>query len=373
MIILAQFAQAGDKKESPEKSSEREKSIRKSKKKLSVASNQSFNLNNFQNQYIPGLSPPNMAYVQVSEGQEPLETYSANTPMTYDVGGMFGINLNDDGKLSNYSKSIYEGQENCINIRSSLTNFHDTASKPHKVDIIDWSESQIFQMVLEGDIELNKSQSNKFFTYEEIEYIVHMMKKRYRDFKSTSALMPFFKKGKNTLEMLMASLDIPHIYDKVDRNYAEITLENCFKVLIRCKMCFEARQQLSQILEDIAAHEILLCEVFDKIENHLESSTDEEEREELRRKGETLTFYAHRIVKNIRIFQRDHKVFGSTFVFNNRKIDSNIRREIGELRKLLQLYELYISETNPKEMVPKPDISKYRELPKKKRYAKYKS
>ena len=112
-------------------------------------------------------------------------------------------------------------------------------------------------------------------------------------------------------------------------------------------------------MEDIAAHEILLAEVFDKIENHLESSTDEEEREELRRKGETLTFYAQNIVRNIREFQRDHKMFGTNFVFANRKIDTNIRREIGELRKLLEIYELYISENNPKEMVERPDISKY--------------
>ena len=120
-------------------------------------------------------------------------------------------------------------------------------------------------------------------------------------------------------------------------------------------------------MEDIAAHEIMLKDVFDKIENHLESSTDEEEREELRRKGETVTFYAHRIVNNIRQFQKEHRVFGNTFVFGHRKIDNNIRREIGELRKLLELYELYIAENNPKEMVPRPDISKYHEIMRKKK------
>ena len=125
-------------------------------------------------------------------------------------------------------------------------------------------------------------------------------------------------------------------------------------------MCFEARIALEEILNDIAAHEILLSQVFEKIENHLESSTDEEEREELRRKGETLAFYAQNIIRNIRKFLEDHRMFGSSFVFANRKIDSNIRREICELRKLLELYELYISEKNPKEMVERPDIKEYR-------------
>ena len=42
-------------------------------------------------------------------------------------------------------------------------------------------------------------------------------------------------------------------------------------------------------------------DVFDKIENHLESSTDEEQRDELKRKGETLAFYAYNITANIRL------------------------------------------------------------------------
>ena len=51
-------------------------------------------------------------------------------------------------------------------------------------------------------------------------------------------------KGKNTLMLLMESLGIGSIYDRIDINYSEITLENWFKVLIRCKMWFEARNSL---------------------------------------------------------------------------------------------------------------------------------
>lgn len=215
---IEELAQAGDRDESPEKS-EGKKSIRRSKEKRSVISNQSYNFSQRPHIKGHGLSPPNIAYIQVSEGQEPLETYSANTPMTYDVGGgMFGMNLNDE--------SAIDPQEFGINIRSNITNFEDTAKKSHKVEIIDWADSQIFQMVLDGDIELNKEKNNMYFRFEEVDYIVHMMKKRYRDFKTASALMPFFRKGKNTLEMLMNSLEIGHVYAKVDFNYQEITLEN---------------------------------------------------------------------------------------------------------------------------------------------------
>lgn len=125
--------------------------------------------------------------------------------MTYETGGIFGMNLGD---------------------KSSMSYFTETAQKHHKVKVIDWAESHLFQMVLDGDIELNPQNSNKFFKPEEIDYIVHMMKKRYRDFKTTDMLTPFFKKGKSTLKLLMESLEIGDLYGKVDMNYGEITLEN---------------------------------------------------------------------------------------------------------------------------------------------------
>jgi hypothetical protein len=302
------------------------------------------------------ISPPNFGYLKVEKENENEQNIGVTTPMTSEIGGIFGMNMNDE--------SFNESNGFGINILGSKSQFTDYNAKSHKIPIIDWADSQIFQMVLNGNTELNKDSSNRFFKPDEIDYIVHMMKKRYKDFKTTDMLMPFFRKGKNTLQLLMDSLEIGQIYEKIDTNYQEITLENCFKILIRCKMCFEARNSLKIILTDIAAHEILLKDVFQKIENHLESSTDEEEREDLRRKGETITFYAKNIIRNIRKFQNDHKVFGNTFVFSNRKIDSNIRREIGELRKLLELYELYIPQNNPKEMVERPDISEYRYLKK---------
>lgn len=44
---------------------------------------------------------------------------------------------------------------------------------------------------------------------------------------------------------------------------------------------FQCYDLLQEILEDIATHEIYMQDVIQKIEKHLESSTDEEEREEL--------------------------------------------------------------------------------------------
>lgn len=48
-------------------------------------------------------------------------------------------------------------------------------------------------MVLNGDTELNKNMEKKYFLRDELDYIIEMMQKRYKDFKSNDLLKPFFK------------------------------------------------------------------------------------------------------------------------------------------------------------------------------------
>jgi len=171
--------------------------------------NHSFKMNEFLNEENNNTSPPDNSYIQVDDGQDPPEIFDINTPMENENPAIFNIN-----------------------IKSSMSNFTEIAQKFNKVKVIDWEESRIFQMVLNGNIEL-KTEKATIFNLDEIDYIVHMMKKRYRDFKTTDLLNPFFRKGKNTLQLLMHSLEIGQLYEKIDMNYNHITLENCFKILIR--------------------------------------------------------------------------------------------------------------------------------------------
>lgn len=83
-------------------------------------------------------------------------------------------------------------------------------------------------------------------------------------------------------------------------------------------------------------YEILIKEVLDKIEKHLESSTDEEEREDLAKKGEALVYYLHQINKLIKSFQDRSKGFHSKqFIFRRKSYPSHLKKETCKLRKLL--------------------------------------
>lgn len=70
-------------------------------------------------------------------------------------------------------------------------------------------------------------------------------------------------------------------------------------------------------------------------------------------------------MNNVRKFLEDHRIFGKFFVFEKRKIDLGLMREVAELRRLIEIYDMYISEDNFKEMVQKPDIKEYKNLTKK--------
>ena len=107
--------------------------------------------------------------------------------MNRESGGIFGINLDD--------ASIQDIREFGINIRGSPSTFSgDGVEVPkHKIEVIDWANTELFKMVLNGDTELNKNMEKKYFLRDELDYIIEMMQKRYKDFKSNDLLKPFFK------------------------------------------------------------------------------------------------------------------------------------------------------------------------------------
>ena len=93
---------------------------------------------------------------------------------------------------------------------------------------------------MEGDTEFNKDKDLRFFKESEIDYIIEMMKNRYRDFKRSEMTRPFYIKALQTLEKIMEELDMLQKMraDKsFMKNYSEVRaraycdLPNC----LRCR------------------------------------------------------------------------------------------------------------------------------------------
>jgi hypothetical protein len=68
----------------------------------------------------------------------------------------------------------------------------------------------------------NRDNDNHIFSKSEVDYVIEMMRNRYRDFKKSEMMKPFFMKGLTTLKALANSLSLPLIYERIKANYHEV-------------------------------------------------------------------------------------------------------------------------------------------------------
>jgi hypothetical protein len=82
----------------------------------------------------------------------------------------------------------------------------------------------------------------------EVDYVIDMMKNKYKDFKRSDIMRPFYLKAQLTLKELFSEQTHEPLFQKLMHKYREITIENTLKLLIRCKLAFNARASLFAIL-----------------------------------------------------------------------------------------------------------------------------
>jgi hypothetical protein len=89
----------------------------------------------------------------------------------------------------------------------------------------------------------------------EVDYVIDMMKNKYKDFKRSDIMRPFYLKAQMTLKTLFEEQTHEKHFDKIMHKYREITIENTMKLLIRCKLAFHSRQLIFDILKQIVLYE----------------------------------------------------------------------------------------------------------------------
>lgn len=86
--------------------------------------------------------------------------------------------------------------------------------------------------------------------------MLKLIKDRFYDFKKSEYLEEFFKSASFTLYILTLHLHLPdtHFFRVVEK-YDEVTYENTIKLIIRCKILYEAREILVNIIKMIHERE----------------------------------------------------------------------------------------------------------------------
>lgn len=72
----------------------------------------------------------------------------------------------------------------------------DKFSKKHvKVPVIDWAFSQLFSKAMNRDLDFNKEGDINIYIEKEVDYCIDMMKNKYKDFKKSDIIRPFYLKA----------------------------------------------------------------------------------------------------------------------------------------------------------------------------------
>ena len=89
---------------------------------------------------------------------------------------------------------------------------------------IDWADSLVYKDFLRGNLYFNGERNPSYYNEKDVDYILEMLKHKYREFKKSALTKPFFVKARNTLEKIMKDLTIAPQYENLERKYFEVGL-----------------------------------------------------------------------------------------------------------------------------------------------------
>lgn len=68
--------------------------------------------------------------------------------------------------------------------------------------VVDWAFTPLFSRALKNDISFNEEKDLQLYEEKEVDYVIDMMKNKYKDFKRSDIMRPFYLKAQLTLHAL---------------------------------------------------------------------------------------------------------------------------------------------------------------------------
>lgn len=110
------------------------------------------------------------------------------------LGNQFGGDLQYCNFEDCYSDN--ESDEAAMERRKKL------ASQKMILPVVDWAFTPMFTRALNDDISFNTEKDIQIYEEKEVDYVIDMMKNKYKDFKRSEIMRPFYLKAQITLETL---------------------------------------------------------------------------------------------------------------------------------------------------------------------------
>lgn len=143
------------------------------------------------------------------------------------------------------------------------------------IPIVDWAYTPLFKRALNDDISFNAEKDISIYEEKEVDYVIDMIKNKYKDFKRSDIMRPFYLKAQQTLNTLFIEQAHDSHFDRLMHKYREITIENTMKLLIRCKLAFHSRLIIFNILKQLLAYEVHEAKFKELVQNYTQHKVEQ--------------------------------------------------------------------------------------------------
>jgi len=69
--------------------------------------------------------------------------------------------------------------------------------------VVDWAFTPLFSRAINDDIGFNMNKDMSMYEEKEVDYVIDMMKNKYKEFKRSDIMRPFYLKAQLTLKALL--------------------------------------------------------------------------------------------------------------------------------------------------------------------------
>ena len=171
--------------------------------------------------------------------------------------------------------------------------------------------------------------------------MIDMMKNKYKDFKRSDLTRPFYLKAQCTLAALYTEQGQDSHFNRLMHKYKEITIENTMKLLIRCKLQFNCRSLLFELLKDCIGYELTAVQFKDLVQGYHRHKVDQGDIDRVRDHGDRVIHAGHQMllkVKNLRGVHTQYKKV--PFIFRQRDYITYVKSEMNEVRRLMSVFKI---------------------------------
>lgn len=206
-----------------------------------------------------------------------------------------------------------------ISQKSKATNPQDTKREPA---VKDWALTPLYEEYeRRGKNVYPNPNEARHYTEDEVARVYEFIESRYGNKANDKAIITFYQKAMDTLFLLTDDQLDFNTYRKIQEMYAKPDVTNTLKLLLRCRLIYQARRQIVDIFDNIRLFKVLRAKAKNLINLHMDFLADAKlTTSRLRKVCKEIEMIQKQLLESLVSFLKNHKLFGNKcFVFEKKE------------------------------------------------------